>query len=218
MEHSLNERIRTSRTSYELGELTEEQADENPFRQLERWLEDAMESQVVEPNAMCLATVDEHGHPDARFVLLRGMDERGLVFYTSSESTKGKQLAHSQRATLVFWWGELQRQVRVQGYVETIPAEEADAYFTTRPRGHQLAAWASPQSQPIPDRHWLEHRLQEVQRQFEGREVPRPPYWWGYRLVPHRFEFWQGRRNRLHDRLRYTLQADSTWARERLAP
>ncbi|MCS7273672.1 MAG: pyridoxamine 5'-phosphate oxidase [Fimbriimonadales bacterium] len=206
------------RKSYELGELTEEVAGDDPFALLRRWLQDAIDAQIIEPNSMCLATVDEQGNPDARFVLLRGFDERGLVFYTNSNSAKGKQLAHRSYATVAFWWGALERQVRVRGRVERVDDAEADAYFATRPRGHQLAAWASPQSEPIPSRAWLEQRAAAAEREFEGREVPRPPYWHGYRIVPDTFEFWQGRPNRLHDRIRYTRQPDGSWRRERLAP
>ncbi len=218
MQNTVRESVQALRKSYERSELTEAQVDPNPFRQLEQWLHDAIESQVIEPNAMCLATVDAQGHPDARFVLLRGLDERGLVFYTNSQSTKGQQLAHCPYATLVFWWGILERQVRIQGQVEIVSPEEADAYFATRPRGHQLSAWVSQQSTVVPSREWLEARLAEVERQFEGKPVPRPPYWLGYRVVPHTFEFWQGRPNRLHDRLRYTRQPDGSWFIERLAP
>lgn len=205
------------RKSYALGELTEATAGDDPVALLQRWLEDALNAELIEPNAMCVATVDEQGNPDARFVLLRGFDERGLVFYTNSQSAKGKQLAHHPYATLVFWWSALERQVRVRGRVERVSDAEADAYFATRPRGHQLAAWVLPQSAPIPDRAWLEQRAAEVEREFEGREVPRPPYWTGYRVVPETFEFWQGRRNRLHDRLLYTREAHG-WKRVRLAP
>ncbi len=218
MRNSVRETVQALRTSYERAELTEAQVDPNPFNQLERWLQDAIESQVIEPNAMCLATVDAQGHPDARFVLLRGLDERGLVFYTNSQSAKGQQLAHCPYAALVFWWGALERQVRIQGRVEVVAPEEADAYFATRPRGHQLSAWVSQQSTVVPSREWLEARLAEVEREFEGKPVPRPPYWLGYRVVPDTFEFWQGRPNRLHDRLRYTRQPDGSWRIERLAP
>lgn len=206
------------RKSYEIGELTEATAGDDPFALLHTWLQDALNAEIIEPNAMCLATVDEQGNPDARFVLLRGFDARGLVFYTNSQSAKGRQLAQRPYASLVFWWGALERQARVWGRVEPVDDAEADAYFATRPRGHQLAAWVSPQSAPIPDRAWLEARAAAVEREFEGRDVARPPYWTGYRVVPERFEFWQGRRNRLHDRLLYTLQPDGRWKRERLAP
>lgn len=218
MNNPVRQSVQALRKSYERSELTEAQVDPNPFRQLEHWLHDAIESQVIEPNAMCLATMDAQGHPDARFVLLRGLDERGLVFYTNSQSTKGQQLAHCPYATLVFWWGALERQVRIQGQVEIVSPEEADAYFAMRPRGHQLSAWVSQQSAVVPSREWLEARLAEVERQFEGKPVPRPPDWLGYRVVPQTFEFWQGRPNRLHDRLRYTRQPDGSWFIERLAP
>ncbi len=206
------------RQSYERDTLDESKLDPNPFRQLRAWLDDAISAQVIEPNSMCLATVDEQGHPDARFVLLRGLDERGLVFYTNSRSAKGRQLAHCPYATAVFWWGVLERQVRVSGSVELVSEEEADAYFATRPRGHQLSAWVSPQSEVVPSREWLEEHAREVEARFEGQPVPRPDYWTGYRIVPQVFEFWQGRRNRLHDRIRYVRQEDGTWRRERLAP
>jgi len=206
------------RREYAQRVLQESEVDPNPIRQLQRWLQEAIEAQVVEPHAMCLATVDAQGHPDARFVLLRELDERGLVFYTNANSSKGRQLSQNPYVTVVFWWGELERQVRIQGVAEPVSDAEANAYFATRPRGHQLAAWASPQSEVIPNRHWLEARMAELERQYEGLPVPRPPYWLGYRIVPHTFEFWQGRPNRLHDRLRYTRQPDGTWKIERLAP
>lgn len=210
--------VQQTRLSYERGALTESEVLTDPFEQLRLWLTEAKEARLTEPNAMCLATVDENGYPDARFVLLRGLDARGLVFYTNSQSTKGVQLAQCPYATAVFWWGALERQVRVRGRVETVSEAEVDAYFATRPRGHQISAWVSPQSQVIPHREWLETRLAEVERQFEGRPVERPPYWLGYRIVPDQFEFWQGRPNRLHDRLRFTRQSDGSWLIERLAP
>jgi pyridoxamine 5'-phosphate oxidase len=210
--------IEDIRKSYELSELTEAAAGDDPFLLLRRWLDDALKADIIEPNAMCLATVDEQGNPDARFVLLRGLDDAGLVFYTNGESAKGKQLAHHPYATLVFWWGALERQIRLRGRIEPVSDAEADAYFARRPRGHQLAAWVSPQSEPIPSRAWLEQRAAEVEREFEGREVPRPPYWTGYKLIPDAIEFWQGRRNRLHDRILFTRQPDGSWRRERLAP
>ncbi len=210
--------IEKIRQSYERDALDEAQLHPDPCQQLRQWIDDAITEQVIEPNAMCLATVDEEGHPDARFVLLRGLDERGLVFYTNRQSAKGKQLAHNPHATVVFWWGALERQVRIVGSVELVSEEEADAYFATRPRGHQLSAWVSPQSEVVPSREWLEQRAQEIEAHFEGQPVPRPDYWTGYRIVPHTFEFWQGRRNRLHDRIRYVRQEDGSWRKERLAP
>lgn len=206
------------RVDYNREPLLESQMDADPIRQLQQWLQEAIEAGVIEPNALCLATVDEEGQPDARFVLLRGLDERGLVFYTNAHSAKGRQMSLNPRVAAVFWWGTLHRQVRVQGTVEKVSEEEADAYFATRPRGHQLAAWASPQSEPIPDRQVLEARMAALEQQYAGRTVPRPPYWIGYRIVPHTMEFWQGRPNRLHDRLRYVRQPDGSWKLERLAP
>ncbi|MEN3000447.1 MAG: pyridoxamine 5'-phosphate oxidase [Armatimonadota bacterium] len=206
------------RRDYGQRSLLEGEVDPDPIRQLQRWLQEAIEAGLIEPYAMCVATADEQGRPDARFVLLRRIDERGLVFYTNGNSPKAQQLRANPHAAVVFWWGELERQVRVQGTVEQVSDTEADAYFATRPRGHQLAAWASPQSQVIPSRQVLEARMAELEREFEGQDVPRPPYWTGYRIVPHTFEFWQGRRNRLHDRLRYTRQHDGSWKIERLAP
>jgi len=198
--------------------LLECQMDADPIRQLQQWLQEALDAGVIEPNAMCLATVDEQGQPDARFVLLRGLDERGLVFYTNANSAKGRQMSRNPQVAAVFWWGALHRQVRIQGIVEMVSEAEADAYFATRPRGHQLAAWASPQSEPIPDRQVLEARMAALEQQYEGCPVPRPPYWTGYRIVPHTIEFWQGRPNRLHDRLRYRREPDGSWKLERLAP
>ncbi len=206
------------RLEYNREPLLECQMDADPIRQLQQWLQEAIEAGVIEPNALCLATVDEQGQPDARFMLLRGLDDRGLVFYTHTNSAKGRQLNANRHVAAVFWWGELHRQVRVQGPVERVSEAEADAYFATRPRGHQLAAWASPQSELIPDRQVLEARMAALEQQYEGRPVPRPPYWTGYRIVPHTVEFWQGRPNRLHDRLRYTREPDGSWKLERLAP
>lgn len=206
------------RKSYELDALTEEKAGDDPFGLLRRWLEDAVSANIVEPNAMCVATVDAQGNPDARFVLLRGLDDEGLVFYTNGTSAKGRQIANHPYATLVFWWGALERQIRARGRVVQVSDAEADAYFARRPRGHQMAAWVSPQSEPVPDRAWLEQRAAEVEREFDGREVPRPAYWTGYKVIPDAIEFWQGRRNRLHDRLLYTRQPDGSWQRTRLAP
>ena len=166
---------------------------------------------------MTLATATPDGRPSARVVLLKGFDERGFVFYTNYEGRKSTEIEANPRAALVFYWGELERQVRVEGRVSRVPDEESDAYFAERPRGSQLGAWASEQSRPVRDRGALEERLRELEGEYGGREVPRPPFWGGYRVEPETMEFWQGRENRLHDRLRYH-RAGELWRRERLQP
>jgi pyridoxamine 5'-phosphate oxidase len=197
--------------------LREDLVPATPFPLFTQWFEAAAALQLPEPAAMTLATVSADGGPAARVVLLRGQDERGFVFYTNYDSRKGADLAADPRAALAFHWAPLQRQVRVEGRAEPVSAEESDAYFRSRPHGHRLGAHVSPQSQVIPSRHFLEERLAAVARQYPD-DVPRPPHWGGYRVVPHRVEFWQGRENRLHDRLVYRLTANGAWTLERLAP
>jgi len=207
----------SARVSYGAGELLEGGVAADPFAQLSAWLEVASaHPEIVEPNAMTLATADERGKPSARIVLLRGCDERGLVFFTNYESRKGCELAANAAAALLFWWGVLQRQVRIEGVAEKLAPEESDAYFASRPRGHRLAAWASAQSRVVADRAELDAAMSAVEARFPD-DVPRPPYWGGYRLRPDRFEFWQGRLNRFHDRLAY-LPSQDGWRVERLAP
>lgn len=206
------------RQNYQQGSLNEDSTDPNPFRQFEQWLNEAIAYPFREPNAMALATSMPDGTPSVRMVLLRRWDERGFVFYTNCESQKGRELAANPKASLVFWWDALERQVRISGTVEQVADSEADAYFQTRPRGHQLGAWVSQQSHVIESRAALEARLKEVEAQFAGKPVPRPPYWSGFRVVPEVIEFWQGRENRLHDRLRYTPQSNGKWLIERLQP
>jgi pyridoxamine 5'-phosphate oxidase len=198
--------------------LVEAETSADPIEQFRVWLEGAQAAQLHEPNAMTLATCAGGGGPAARMVLLRGFDARGFVFYSNRESRKGRELAANSRAALVFYWGELDRQVRIEGVTEWTTEAESDAYFRSRPRGHQLSAWASSQSEVIPDREFLEREMAELTKRYEGQEVPRPPYWGGYRVVPQTIEFWQGRPSRLHDRLLYTRQSNGMWARERLAP
>jgi pyridoxamine 5'-phosphate oxidase len=195
-----------------------EQGDPSPFKQFELWFNQAMAANLLEPNAMTLATVTAAGLPDARIVLLKGFDDRGFVFYTNYRSQKGQELAANPHAALVFLWGDLERQVRVVGRVAKATNLEADTYFQSRPLGSRLGAWASTQSEVIPSREFLETRMAELEQEYQGREIPRPDHWGGFRVVPTELEFWQGRPSRLHDRLRYKLQYDGAWVIDRLAP
>jgi pyridoxamine 5'-phosphate oxidase len=205
------------RREYARAGLKESDAEADPVEQFRRWFDEALAANLHEPNAMTLATATPDGRPSARVVLLKGFDERGFVFYTNYEGRKARELETNPYCALVFYWGELERQVRVEGRASRVPDEESDAYFEGRPRGSQLGAWASEQSRPVRDRRTLEARLRELEAGYEGREVPRPPFWGGYRVEPETMEFWQGRENRLHDRLRYR-RSDGLWRRERLQP
>ena len=205
------------RRDYTRAGLNEPDADPNPVEQFRRWFDEALAADLHEPNAMTLATATPDGRPSARIVLLKGFDERGFVFYTSYEGRKSRELEANPLCALVFYWGELERQVRVEGRASRLPGDESDAYFEARPRGSQLGAWASEQSRPVSDRGVLEERLRELESRYDGREVPRPPFWGGWRVEPRAMEFWQGRENRLHDRLRYRRAGD-LWERERLQP
>jgi pyridoxamine 5'-phosphate oxidase len=198
--------------------LSEADVDPDPFKQFQTWFSDALAANLLEPNAMTLATVTRDGKPSARAVLLKGFDVRGFVFYTNYESRKGQELAENPWAALVLFWAELERQVRIEGKIEKCSALESDTYFRSRPLGSRLGAWASHQSQVISSRKVLEHRLEELMAEYANRDVPRPSYWGGYRLNPTSIEFWQGRPNRLHDRLRYRLLTDGSWLIERLSP
>jgi pyridoxamine 5'-phosphate oxidase len=195
-----------------------EQGDPSPFKQFELWFNQALAADLLEPNAMTLATVTSEGRPDARIVLLKGFDARGFVFYTNYRSQKGQELAANPHAALVFLWGDLERQVRVVGRVEKATDLEADTYFQSRPLGSRLGAWASTQSEVIPSREFLEARMVALEAEYQGREIPRPDHWGGLRVVPTEMEFWQGRPSRLHDRLRYRLQENGVWVIDRLAP
>lgn len=188
-----------------------------PIDQFRKWFEDVLNANLHEPNAMTLATATPDGKPSARVVLLKGYDERGFVFYTNYEGRKAKELEANPNCTLAFYWGELERQVRVEGRACQVPGEESDAYFSSRPRGSQLGAWASQQSRPVESRTRLEDRLRELGEEHEGREIPRPPFWGGYRVEPEGMEFWQGRESRLHDRLSYTRR-NGGWEVQRLQP
>jgi pyridoxamine 5'-phosphate oxidase len=206
------------RREYTQRGLREEDLALDPFMQFGAWFDEVAQADIREPNAMTLATATPDGRPSARMVLLKGVDARGFTFFTNYESRKGGELDANPRAALVFFWVQLERQVRVEGRVERVSDEESDAYFASRPEGSQVGAWASKQSAVLPDRGPLEARYEELRAQYEGREVPRPPFWGGFRVVPETVEFWQGRVNRLHDRLRYRRQGDGSWVVERLSP
>jgi pyridoxamine 5'-phosphate oxidase len=199
--------------------LRESDVDADPLRQFRRWYEEALVADIVQPEAMVLATATADGQPAARMVLLRGFDERGFVFFSNYDSRKGKELAANPQAALVFYWDLQDRQVRVEGRVERASAAESDAYFSSRPRGSRLGAWASPQSAVLSGREELDSQVRDVEARFAGLEmVPRPPNWGGFRVVPEVIEFWQGQPSRLHDRLCYRRQGDGTWQLQRLAP
>lgn len=204
------------RQNYGKFELVESEAADNPFDQFALWFGQAVEAGVAEVNAMTLATVDAQGQPSARIVLLKGYDEQGFCFYTNYQSRKGRELEHHPQASLLFFWPTLERQVRLEGLVSKVSAEESDTYYASRPLGSRIGAWVSPQSQPV-SREVLEQRTAELTESL-GSNPSRPPHWGGYRLAPAAIEFWQGRPSRLHDRLLYTRAAGGTWERTRLAP
>jgi len=205
------------RKDYKLASLDDGDIDLSPFRQFERWMKDAIDASLPEPTAMTLATVGADSRPSTRVVLLKGFDERGPVWYTNYQSRKGRELAGNAHAALQFHWVELERVVRIEGTVEKAAAAESDAYFASRPLDSRIGAWASPQSEPLPSRGWLVAKAAEYAAKFL-LQPPRPPHWGGYRLTADRFEFWQGRRSRLHDRLSYRLDEGGAWTISRLAP
>jgi pyridoxamine 5'-phosphate oxidase len=213
------QRIAGIRKDYCLAALDEGVTGDDPFSFFGQWFNEAERSEIDDVNAMTLATVDSEGKPHARIVLLKGLDEKGFTFFTNYESAKGHELSHQPHAALVFFWKELERQVRIEGVVEELSTEESDAYFASRPRGSRIGAWASPQSSAIADRRILEERVEHFSEQYPGEEVPRPSFWGGYRVLPLHIEFWQGRSNRLHDRIRFRRETLlDGWERERLAP
>ncbi|WP_019986958.1 pyridoxamine 5'-phosphate oxidase [Rudanella lutea] len=205
------------RKEYTLNGLDRSDVLADPFAQFRQWFEAALGAGIPEPNAMHLATVGENGRPSGRIVLIKEVDSRGFVFYTNYESDKGHDLAANPVASLTFFYPELERQIRVEGVVEKVTPEESDIYFGSRPRGSQIGAWVSRQSTIIQNRDELTNRQNELETQFEGKPVPRPPHWGGYRVVPDLIEFWQGRPSRLHDRIRYRL-VDGAWVIERVSP
>jgi pyridoxamine 5'-phosphate oxidase len=206
------------RREYTKGGLRRADLNPSPFVQFQTWFEQALNSQLLEPSAMTLATADKEGRPSARIVLLKGADEQGFTFFTNYESRKGRELAENPHAALTLHWAELERQVCVAGQVAKTSRAESEKYFNMRPRGSQLGACVSQQSAVVPNETFLEERLAELEREFAGGSVPTPAHWGGYRLTPTRIEFWQGRPNRLHDRFQYLKQTDGTWRIDRLSP
>jgi pyridoxamine 5'-phosphate oxidase len=214
----MDKTIADLRKDYTLEGLSETEIDLNPFIQFKKWFDQALAAQLPEPNAMTIATAMPDGKPSARMVLLKDFDERGFVFFTNYNSRKGQELAENPQAALVFWWAELERQVRISGHVEKVAENESDKYFHSRPANSRLGAWVSNQSEVIESREVLEQRLQEFHSKYENQEIPRPPHWGGLRVIPTEIEFWQGRSSRLHDRLLYTRSDDNSWKIERLSP
>jgi len=209
--------IKNLRREYKLNKLSEETVHKNPFNQFEKWFEEVLKVGLIEPNAMILATADDKAKPSVRVVLLKGLSKKGFTFFTNYRSRKGKSLSKNSSASLLFFWAELERQVRVEGKIKKVFRAESQKYFNTRPIESRLAAWASSQSEVIPDRDYLEKRFQKFEKQFKGKKIPMPQNWGGFILVPEYFEFWQGRESRLHDRICYK-KVNKKWKIFRLAP
>jgi pyridoxamine 5'-phosphate oxidase len=205
------------RKDYQLKSLSELEVNNNPFSQFSNWWDEAVQSEIDEVNAMTLSTITNEGRPSSRIVLLKGFDSKGFVFFSNYNSSKAQQISSNSHVSLLFFWKELERQIRIDGVCSKVSAEESDAYFHSRPIGSRLGAWASPQSEKIQDREVLVQRLASVTQEFGLENVPRPPHWGGYQVVPTRIEFWQGRSNRLHDRILYEQQ-ELSWQISRLAP
>ncbi|MFK0731191.1 MAG: pyridoxamine 5'-phosphate oxidase [Gloeotrichia echinulata GP01] len=214
----MDQTIADLRKDYSLEGLNETDVNNNPFIQFTKWFQQALAAQLPEPNAMTIATATPDGKPAARMVLLKDFDERGFVFFTNYNSRKGQELAENPQAALVFWWVELERQVRICGRVEKISENESDRYYDSRPENSRLGAWVSNQSEVIENREVLEQRWQDFQRRYDNQDIPRPPHWGGLRVIPAEIEFWQGRPSRLHDRLLYTRLDHGSWKIERLSP
>jgi pyridoxamine 5'-phosphate oxidase len=215
MANNLN--ISSLRRSYSLKELDENSVFADPIEQFAVWMKETIDSQLLEPNAMILSTTEKNGIPASRTVLLKEFDKAGFVFFTNYESDKSKQMKQNPNAALLFLWTELERQIRITGKVEVVNKQESKKYFHSRPRESQLGAWASKQSSVLENRGILIKRFEEAREKFEGKEIPLPPFWGGFRLIPNKIEFWQGRENRLHDRIRYRLE-NKKWIIERLSP
>jgi len=215
---SIEENIKKSRRDYSGQLFNESMVDPDPFKQFEKWLEDAVKAEISDPHAMVVATVSQERKPSARVVLLRGFDKDGFVFYTNYRSRKGNNILQNPNVAAVFYWNELDRQVRIEGTGEKVDAKSSDDYFHSRPRNSQLAAWASNQSEVIPDRAKLDELFREYEKKFDDRPVPRPENWGGFRIKPVSYEFWQGRPNRLHDRISYVIDNLGKWEIRRLAP
>jgi pyridoxamine 5'-phosphate oxidase len=209
--------ISSLRKNYTKAGLEEEDLSDEPVKLFEQWLNEALESDVLEPNAMVLSTVDKNGYSNSRTVLLKGIGKDSIRFFTNYESVKGTEIFRNANVSVVFWWGELERQVRIRGVAEKITEKESTRYFQSRPRESQLGAWASNQSQEISGRDVLEKRFNEVKEKYSGRKIPKPPTWGGFDIAIHEIEFWQGRPGRLHDRIKFSKE-NSIWQRKRLAP
>lgn len=209
--------ISSIRKEYALKQLDESEVDKNPFVQFGAWLDDALTAEVNEPNAMILSTVSPEGRPSSRVVLLKGFDENGFTFFTNYKSRKALHIENNPFASLLFFWPELERQIRIEGKITKVSLEESDAYFNSRPEGSKIGAWVSPQSSVIKSRGFLESIKMAIEGQFASKPISRPPNWGGYRLTPNLIEFWQGRPNRLHDRIQFSL-ANGIWNIDRLAP
>lgn len=215
---SIHQNLQHLRSEYAKASLDVNSIDKDPIQQFQKWFQEAVVGNIIEPNAMSLATVSADGRPSIRIVLLKGVEEGKFLFYTNYQSKKGVQLEANPACALTFFWPELERQVRIEGSVERVSVEKSTDYFQSRPRGSQLGAWVSPQSSPVKDRSILEQRMQEMEKKFEGADtLPKPQQWGGYAVNPYLIEFWQGRPNRLHDRIEF-VKTDSSWAMNRLAP
>lgn len=210
--------IASIRQEYRLAVLDEATAGDNPIAFFQRWFEEASSAMITEINAMALSTADESGRPHSRVVLLKGLELDGFVFFTNYDSAKGKEVAANPHVSLLFFWKELERQVRIEGSIEKIPEADSDAYFKSRPRGSRIGAWASPQSSPIADRNFLDVNYSRYEHEFSDMDMPRPSHWGGYVVRPQRIEFWQGRESRMHDRILFVKAESGRWDRSRLAP